>query len=124
MAKTDKKEAPVFRNRSKIDQIVYDESYSTLTIPPGKTIKGDWYKRYAVARNSPFVLVKDGDKDTEDKQTKNVPPTGGSGDTGKGGGAGSEEGDKGGGGDEKGSPGGKGVDNDKDKGTTDNKGKK
>lgn len=140
MAKTDKKEAPVFRNRTKIDQVVYDESYSTLTIPSGKTVKGEWYQRYAGKRNSTFVLVKSGDK--EDKQTKNVTPPGGGG-SGKGseegakGGSGSEEdakGAKGGSGskeegkgseeDVKGGSGGKGVENDKDKGTTNNKGKK
>lgn len=59
MAKLSEKEAPpVFRNRTKIDQVVYDKSYTAITVPSGKTIKGDWFKRYATGkRNSTFVLV-------------------------------------------------------------------
>jgi hypothetical protein len=56
--KSSEKEAPVFRNRTKIDQVVYDESYTAINVPSGKTIKGDWFKRYATGkRNSTFVLV-------------------------------------------------------------------
>ena len=59
MAKLSEKEAPpVFRNRTKIDQVVYDKSYTAITVPSGKTIKGDWFKRYATGkRNSTFILV-------------------------------------------------------------------
>lgn len=61
MTKSDKieikEEIPVFRNITKIDQVVYDKSYTTVTVPPGETVEGEWYKRYAAGKRSPFVLV-------------------------------------------------------------------
>lgn len=69
-------EVPVFRNRTKIDQVVYDHSYSSITVPSGKTVKGEWFRRYANGkRNCAFVLVdktdkpgkKEGVKDDKDK---------------------------------------------------------
>ena len=69
MAKPDKteieEEIPVFRNRTKIDQIVYDESYSPITIPSGKTIRGKWYKRYA-GKGGPLRVVTGKEREKED----------------------------------------------------------
>lgn len=66
MTKSNAKEAPVFRNRTKIDQVVYDESYTAINVPSGKTVKGDWFKRYATGkRNSTFVLVDGEDKEED-----------------------------------------------------------
>ena len=50
------KKGPLLRNRTRIDQLVYDESYSPVTIPPGKTIRGEWYRKYA-GKNGPLALV-------------------------------------------------------------------
>lgn len=67
-----KKVVPVFRNRTKVDQIVYDESNSSVTVPSGKTIKGEWFRRYAGGKkNSPFVLVDEKDNNGVAKNDKN-----------------------------------------------------
>ena len=82
MAKPDKteieieEESPIFRNRTKIDQIVYDKSYSSITIPPGKTIRGKWYKRYA-GKGGPLRVVTGKEKDKKDDEKQS--PTGGEG---------------------------------------------
>ena len=48
---------PVFENRTKIDQIVYDESCSAITIRPRGTIRGEWYARHA-GKAGPLRLVE------------------------------------------------------------------
>jgi len=50
------KKGPLFRNRTNIDQLFYDESYSPVIVPPGKTIRGEWYRKHE-GKNRPLVLV-------------------------------------------------------------------
>ena len=59
------KTEPVFKNRTKIDQVVYDKSNSAETIRPGKTVIGEWYRKYSGKRKSPLTLVDDSDADKE-----------------------------------------------------------
>lgn len=59
------KTEPVFKNRTKIDQVVYDRSNSAETIRPGKTVTGEWYRKYSGKRKSPLTLVDDSDADKE-----------------------------------------------------------
>ncbi len=61
MAKSEKAETPVFRNRTKIDQVVYDKSYGAVNIGPGKTIRGEWYRRYA-GKNGPLMMLNTKDE--------------------------------------------------------------
>lgn len=72
---TKKAKAPIFRNRTKIDQLVYDQSYTAITISSGKTVSGEWYKRYA-GKNGPLVLVI-GDEEREKKDDKDQEPISG-----------------------------------------------
>ena len=57
MAKSEKAETPLFRNRTKIDQVVYDKSYGAVNIGPGKTIRGEWYRRYT-GKNGPLIMLE------------------------------------------------------------------
>ena len=50
------KKGPLFRNQTNIDQLFYDESYSPVIVPPGKTIRGEWYRKHE-GKNRPLVLV-------------------------------------------------------------------
>ena len=50
------KSQPVFRNRTGIDQLVYDENLSGITVPSGKTIRGQWCKPFA-GPHGPLVAV-------------------------------------------------------------------
>lgn len=59
------KKEPVFMNKTKIDQVVYDKSNSAETIRPGKTVTGEWYRKYSGKRKSPLTLVEDPDSDKE-----------------------------------------------------------
>lgn len=56
---------PIFMNRTKIDQLVYDKSYTAVTVGPGKTVSGEWFGRYAVNRNSPFIEVPQEEKEAK-----------------------------------------------------------
>jgi len=63
---------PLFRNRTDIDQVVYDESYSPILIPSTKTIRGEWYRKYA-GKQGPLVLVgKDRGKEDVDEEEQNT----------------------------------------------------
>lgn len=66
----DVKKEPVFMNKTKIDQVVYDKSNSAETIRPGKTVTGEWYRKYSGKRKSPLTLIEDPDEDKE-----NHPPS-------------------------------------------------
>jgi len=69
---TNKKTAsePLFRNRTKIEQLFYDESYSPVIVPPGKTIRGEWYRKHA-GKNKPLVLVsKELNEESDEVKTK------------------------------------------------------
>lgn len=59
------KKEPVFMNKTKIDQVVYDKSNSAETIRPGKTVTGEWYRKYSGKRKSPLTLIEDPDEDKE-----------------------------------------------------------
>lgn len=59
-----KTNAPVFRNTTEIDQVVYDSSLTPINIPPGKTIRGVWWQRYA-GKTGPLRLVKETRRETD-----------------------------------------------------------
>ena len=61
---------PIFMNKRKIDQLVYDKSYTSVTVGPGKTISGAWFGRYAGKRNSTFVEVRQEGKAAEKAAAK------------------------------------------------------
>jgi len=62
---------PTFRNKTRIDQVVYDESFSPILVPAGKTIKGEHFRVYA-GKGGPLEAV-DGieqGNDEDEKETK------------------------------------------------------
>jgi len=64
------KKGPLFRNRTNIDQLFYDESYSPVIVPPGKTIRGEWYRKHE-GKNRPLVLVsKEFNEESGEVKTK------------------------------------------------------
>ena len=65
------KRGPLFRNKTRIDQLFYDDTFSPVVVPPGKTIRGNWCMPYA-GRNGALVLVKEpGEKNNKDEAKKN-----------------------------------------------------
>jgi len=71
----DKMPELIFRNRTKIDQVVYDKSNSAITIHSGDTITGNWFERYA-SKNGPLVLTNKKEIEDREKDSKSKKSTG------------------------------------------------
>jgi len=71
----DKMPELIFRNRTKIDQVVYDMSNSAVTIHSGETITGNWFERYA-KKNGPLILTDQKEIEEREKDSKAKKSTG------------------------------------------------
>ena len=62
---------PVFENRTKIDQVVYDESFSPVLVHPRGAIRGEHYSMYA-GKEGPLRLIVKSEETVEIPEIETV----------------------------------------------------